>query len=110
MNVVDTSAIVAVLFNEPGGEEIKHKLMNTSCVMSAATRVELGVITETRKGAGKSKRLRQHPHPHKSTSTLPTLILNTVDFSSRIRMDKGAGGCGGDDRCRRTGIVRSRSY
>lgn len=51
MNVVDTSAIIAVLFNEPGSEKIKHKLMNASCVMSAATRVELGIVIEARKGA-----------------------------------------------------------
>lgn len=51
MNVVDTSAIIAVLFGEPGSEEIKHKLMNAPCTMSAATRVELGIVIEARKGA-----------------------------------------------------------
>ena len=51
MNVVDTSAIVAVLFGEPGSESIENKLMSASCVMSAATRVELGIVVEAKTGA-----------------------------------------------------------
>ena len=51
MNVVDTSAIVAVLFGEPGSEEIERKLMGAPCVMSAATRVELGMVVEAKTGA-----------------------------------------------------------
>ena len=51
MNVVDTSAIVAVLFAEPGSEEIERKLVDSSCVMSAATRVELGIVIEAKTGA-----------------------------------------------------------
>ncbi len=51
MNVVDTSAIVAVLFGEPGSEHIERKLMGAPCVMSAATRVELGIVVEAKTGA-----------------------------------------------------------
>ena len=51
MNVVDTSAIVAVLFGEPGSEGIENKLMSAPCVMSAATRVELGMVVEAKTGA-----------------------------------------------------------
>ncbi|WP_419846404.1 type II toxin-antitoxin system VapC family toxin [Candidatus Poriferisocius sp.] len=51
MNVVDTSAIVAVLFSEPGSEDIERKLMGAPCVMSAATRVELGIVVEAKTGA-----------------------------------------------------------
>ncbi len=50
MNVVDTSAIVAVLFAEPGGEAIERRLMDEQCVMSAATRVELGIVIEAKTG------------------------------------------------------------
>lgn len=52
MNVVDTSAVVAVLFNEPGSDEIQAKLLASPCVMSAATRVELGIVIEAKSGAG----------------------------------------------------------
>lgn len=51
MNVVDTSAIVAVLFGEPGSEAIENKLMSAPCAMSAATRVELGIVVEAKTGA-----------------------------------------------------------
>lgn len=50
MNVVDTSAIVAVLFAEAGSEEIGRKLVDSPCVMSAATFVELGIVIEARSG------------------------------------------------------------
>ncbi len=50
MNVVDTSAIVAVLFGEPGGSEIERELVGSPCIMSAATRVELGIVVEARAG------------------------------------------------------------
>jgi len=50
VNVVDTSAIVAVLFAEPGGEAIERRLMDEQCVMSAATRVELGIVIEAKTG------------------------------------------------------------
>ena len=51
MNVVDTSAIVAVLLAEPDSEEIERKLVSSPCVMSAATRVELGIVIEAKTGA-----------------------------------------------------------
>lgn len=51
MNVVDTSAIVAVLFGEVGSEEIERKLIGAPCVMSAATLVELGIVVDAKTGA-----------------------------------------------------------
>lgn len=59
MNVVDTSAIVAVLFDEPGGEEIARKLAASPCVMSAATRVELGIVIEAKTGAAGTQLLEE---------------------------------------------------
>lgn len=49
--VVDTSAIVAVLFGEPGRGEIERHLLAGPVVMSAATRVELGIVVEAKKGS-----------------------------------------------------------
>ncbi len=51
MIVVDTSAIVAVLLEEPGSESIERELLRGPCIMSAATRVELGIVIEARTGA-----------------------------------------------------------
>ena len=51
MIIVDTSAIVAALFGEPGGDRILQRLTDSPCAMSAATRVELGIVIEARKGA-----------------------------------------------------------
>lgn len=48
--VVDTSAIVAVLFGEPSRADIERKLLSDACVMSAATRVELGIVIEAKAG------------------------------------------------------------
>ena len=50
MIVVDTSAIVAVLFGEHGGDELARRLLAEPCVMSAATRVELGIVIEAKTG------------------------------------------------------------
>jgi len=50
VNVVDTSAIVAVLFSEPGSDQVADKLVESQCVMSAATRVELGIVIEAKTG------------------------------------------------------------
>ena len=50
MNVVDTSAVVAVLFGEPDSPEIERELVDSPCIMSAATRVELGIVVEARAG------------------------------------------------------------
>lgn len=59
MTVVDTSAIVAVLLEEPGSEVIAGELMKGSCVMSAATRVELGIVVEARAGAAGTQLLEE---------------------------------------------------
>ena len=59
MNVVDTSAIVAVLFAEAGGEDIERKLVSSPCVMSAATRVELGIVIEAKTGAAGTQLLEE---------------------------------------------------
>lgn len=50
MNVVETSAIVAVLFDEPGRDEIERKMMASRNVMSAATWVELAIVIEAKTG------------------------------------------------------------
>ena len=50
VRVVDSSAIIAVLFGEPGGKDIERKLVSSPCTMSTATRVELGIVVEARAG------------------------------------------------------------
>ncbi len=50
MIVVDTSAVVAVLLGEEGWHRIEARLLEEACVMSAATRVELGVVVEAKAG------------------------------------------------------------
>ncbi|MCP4963453.1 MAG: type II toxin-antitoxin system VapC family toxin [Actinomycetia bacterium] len=50
MNVVDTSAVVAVLFDEPGSGIIERKLMESRNIMSAPTWVELGIVIEAKTG------------------------------------------------------------
>lgn len=59
MIVVDTSAIVAVLLGETNSAEIEQRLLADSCVMSAATRVELGIVIEARAGAAGTQLLRE---------------------------------------------------
>lgn len=51
MTVVDTSAILAVLLEEPGSDAIERELLQGPCIMSAASRVELGIVIEARTGA-----------------------------------------------------------
>ncbi|MFP5489414.1 MAG: type II toxin-antitoxin system VapC family toxin [Acidimicrobiia bacterium] len=51
MIVVDTSAIVAVLFDEDERGAVEQRLLAERCVMSAATRVELGIVIEAKKGS-----------------------------------------------------------
>lgn len=51
MIVVDTSAIVALLLNEPDRDRVEGHLSGGPCVMSAVTRVELGMVIEARAGA-----------------------------------------------------------
>jgi len=57
--VVDTSAIVAVLFGEPGGAELERHLLGDRCVMSAATRVELGIVIEAKTGSAGTQLLEE---------------------------------------------------
>ena len=59
MIVVDTSAIVAVLFGEPGGAELERHLLGDRCVMSAATRVELGIVIEAKTGSAGTQLLEE---------------------------------------------------
>ncbi len=51
MIAVDTSAITALLFGETGSEQIERLLISAPCAMTAATRVELGMVVESRTGA-----------------------------------------------------------
>ena len=51
VTVVDSSAIVALLLDEPDGARIARRLAEDACVMSAATRVEVGIVIEARAGA-----------------------------------------------------------
>lgn len=47
--VIDTSAVLAVLFGEPGWEAINSRLAQDAApVMSAVSRVEAGVVVEAR--------------------------------------------------------------
>lgn len=59
MNVVDTSAIVAVLFGEPGSKDIERRLLDSPCIMSAATRVELGIVVEAKAGPAGAQLLEE---------------------------------------------------
>lgn len=59
MNVVDTSAILAVLFDEVGRAELERQLLAEPCVMSAATRVELGIVIEAKKGPAGTQLLEE---------------------------------------------------
>jgi len=57
--VVDTSAIVAVLFGEPGSAELERHLLGDRGVMSAATRVELGIVIEAKTGSAGTQLLEE---------------------------------------------------
>ncbi len=59
MIVVDTSAIVSVLFGEPGSAELERHLLGDRCVMSAATRVELGIVIEAKTGSAGTQLLEE---------------------------------------------------
>jgi ribonuclease VapC len=49
--IIDTSAVVAVLFGEAGGDELAAHLEGALArLMPAATRVELGIVVEGRLG------------------------------------------------------------
>jgi len=49
--VVDTSAVLAVLLDEAAREQVEATLIDQRAVMSAATRVELGIVVEAKAGA-----------------------------------------------------------
>ena len=59
MIVVDTSAIIALLFAEPGGDLLQRRLLDERCVMSAATWVELGIVIEARTGPAGTQLLEE---------------------------------------------------
>ena len=59
MIVVDTSAIVSVLLGEPGAGDIGRHLIDSECVMSAVTRVELGIVIEARNGPAGTQLLEE---------------------------------------------------
>ncbi len=59
MTVVDTSAILAVLLDEPGSDAIERELLQGPCIMSAASRVELGIVIEARTGAAGTQLLEE---------------------------------------------------
>jgi ribonuclease VapC len=59
VNVVDTSAILAVLFDEPERAALEPRLVADPCVMSAATRVELGIVVEAKKGPAGTQLLEE---------------------------------------------------
>ena len=49
--VIDTSAIIAILLEEPGNEHISEVIVNSSkCIISAFTALECGIVIEARKG------------------------------------------------------------
>ena len=59
MIVVDTSAVVAVLFDEDGRAELESRLLGDRCVMSAATRVEVGIVIEAKTGSAGTQLLEE---------------------------------------------------
>ena len=50
MIVVDTSALVALLVGEAGADAIEERLLGVPTMISAANRVELGIVVEARSG------------------------------------------------------------
>lgn len=59
MIVVDTSAVIAFLSGEDGWREIERRLLDDPCAMSAATRVELGIVVEARTGPAGTQLLQE---------------------------------------------------
>lgn len=55
--VVDSSAIVAVLFGEPSQRQVAEVMAGATCIMGAPTRVEIGMVVEARTGAAGVLRL-----------------------------------------------------
>lgn len=51
MMVVDSSAIIAILFAEPASERLEHRILDsTRCALSAASLVETGIVALARHG------------------------------------------------------------
>ena len=49
--VIDTSAIIAILLEEPENDRISEVIANSSkCIISAFTALECGIVIEARKG------------------------------------------------------------
>ena len=80
--VVDTSAIVAVLLSEPDAAEIEAELLRWPCMMSAATRVELGIVVESKLGAAGTLALEE---------LLGRLDLSVVPVDDRTAAEALAG-------------------
>ena len=59
MKVIDTSAIAAVLFDEPDAATIEEHMLTDRCVMSAATLVELRIVIESRRGPAGAQLLEE---------------------------------------------------
>jgi len=70
---VDSSAVAAVLFGEDGAEDLVRLLLSDDTVMSAPTRLEIGMVIEARTGAEGVRKL---------DSLLRTAGIDVVEFSS----------------------------
>jgi len=70
---VDSSAVAAVLFGEDGAEDLVRLLLSDDTVMSAPTRLEIGMVIEARTGAEGVRML---------DSLLRTAGIDVVEFSS----------------------------
>lgn len=73
MIAVDSSAVAAVLFGEDGAEDLVRLLLSDDTVMSAPTRLEIGMVIEARTGAEGVRML---------DSLLRTAGIDVVEFSS----------------------------
>lgn len=59
MIVVDTSAVIAVLVGEAGSERLRDVLTQQPCSMTAATRVEVGIVVEAKAGPAGTQLLEE---------------------------------------------------
>ncbi len=55
--IVDTSALLAILFREPEGESFLDRMMDESSSVSAATLVEAHLVVRGRRGAAAAEEL-----------------------------------------------------
>ncbi|MFV0407873.1 MAG: type II toxin-antitoxin system VapC family toxin [Propioniciclava sp.] len=46
--IVDSSALMAILENEPGSDDVLRAAATATCKMSVATMVELGIVADSR--------------------------------------------------------------